>query len=729
MTQRLHIHGLDVSKQLAELVALEIAPGTGIDPDHFWAGLAKALDEFIPQNRALLEKRRVLQQKIDEYYLEHQNTVDAHSPEKLTSFLQEIGYLVPDIRAKIATDHIDPEVSFVAGPQLVVPVMNARYAINAANARWGSLYDALYGTDIISDADGATKGLEYNPIRGQKVVEYVAAQLDMMLPLTVGSHAEVTEYKLEVPKDTDQPARLNILLASGETTQLQDPYAFIGYQENRVLLFKHHNLHIELHFDPLSLVGSLHPAGLKDVVLEAAMTTIQDCEDSVAAVDADDKLVVYRHWLGLMQGQLSEKIEKNGRVFERKLANDHFYKDVQGNTLQLSGRSLMLVRNVGLLMTTDAVLRDGEEIPEGILDGFMTAFAAVHDLQSLGKYKNSAAGSVYIVKPKMHGPEEVQFTVDLFNAIEQTLGFNKNTLKIGIMDEERRTTLNLGACIAAARERVIFINTGFLDRTGDEIHTAMEAGPVVRKTDMKAQPWISAYENWNVDHGLAAGMGQKAQIGKGMWPKPDLMAAMIETKAEHPKAGASCAWVPSPTAAVLHALHYHQVNVQTVQAELADRPFQSIEALLQVPLAKDTHWTASQIRAEIENNAQGILGYVARWIQQGIGCSKVPDIHDVGLMEDRATLRISSQHIANWLHHGVCTTEEVMQVMRRMASVVDRQNAEDKAYVPMGPHFETSLAFKAACALVFEGRTQPSGYTEPLLHRYRQEYKQQLKRQ
>lgn len=724
MTQRLHLHGLDVSKDLAELIALEVAPGTGVEPEQFWSSFSKTLEDLIPKNKALLAKRDDFQKKIDNYY---QGLIDEGKAvtdvSQLEHFLTEINYLVPQERATISVDAADPEIATIAGPQLVVPVMNPRYALNAANARWGSLYDALYGTDVISTDDGAEAGAKYNPVRGQRVVDYVAQRLDQILPLEVGQHSQVTAYKLIL----GEKLGLEIQLDSGEKTTLQNPNHFIGHREEKVLLFKHNQLHIELHIDPRSQVGQHHSAGLKDVVLEAAVTTIQDCEDSVAAVDAADKVSVYRNWLGLMQGNLTEKFEKNGHIVERQLVADRFYTDVNGDTLRLPGRSLMLVRNVGMLMTTDAVLKNGEEIPEGILDGFVTCFAAIHDLKNLGHYKNSQADSIYIVKPKLHGPEEVAFTVDLFAQIESCLSLPKNTIKIGIMDEERRTTLNLGACIAAAAERVIFINTGFLDRTGDEIHTCMKAGPVVPKSEMKAQPWISAYENWNVDHGLSAKMNGKAQIGKGMWPKPDLMADMVNTKAEHLEAGATCAWVPSPTAAVLHALHYHEVNVANIQEKLASREFQGMAELLTIPLASNRDWSPKDVRRELENNAQGILGYVVRWVQQGIGCSKVPDINDVGLMEDRATLRISSQHIANWIQHDVCSTDEVMSVMRRMAEVVDRQNQHDPDYDAMAPDLDDSIAFQAACDLVLKGHLQPNGYTEPLLHHYRKVYKAQAR--
>tara|TARA_Y100001934_G_C12387211_1_gene797373 strand:+ start:15113 stop:17338 length:2226 start_codon:yes stop_codon:yes gene_type:complete len=722
MTQRLHIHGLDVAKSLAELIALDIAPGTGIEPDQFWKGLATALQELAPRNRALLQRRDELQRLIDSYYAKRRDAgEDLADVDALEHFLKEIGYLEPETTATVVTENVDAEIALVAGPQLVVPVLNARYALNAANARWGSLYDALYGSDVISELHGAEKGSSYNPIRGQKVVEYVAAQLNEILPLKSGKHEDVVAYSI----DETQGVKLIIKLADGSTTAFADKNAFVGHHQEQVILCRHHGLHLELHIDPQSPIGQHHPAGLKDVVMEAALTTIQDCEDSVAAVDADDKVEVYRQWLGLMQGNLSDRFEKSGKIIERQLASDRYYVDVNGDTLKLSGRSLMLVRNVGHLMTTDAVMLDGQPIPEGILDAFMTSFAAVHDVKNLGRYQNSKTGSVYIVKPKMHGPEEVEFTVDLFAAVEETLGLPHATLKIGIMDEERRTTLNLGACIAKAQDRLIFINTGFLDRTGDEIHTSMEAGPMVRKNEMKAQPWIQAYEQWNVDQGLAAGLKGRAQIGKGMWAKPDLMADMLATKAEHPKSGANCAWVPSPTAAVLHALHYHQVNVSDVQESLQSRQSQELKTLLQVPLALDHSWSTPEIRQEIENNAQGILGYVTRWIQFGIGCSKVPDINDIGLMEDRATLRISAQHIANWLHHRVCTQDDVMDIMKRMAVVVDRQNAGDVHYQPMAPDFEKSIPFQASCDLVFKGREQPNGYTEPLLHHYRRLFKSQ----
>jgi len=726
MTQRIHLHGLDIAKELAELVAIDIAPGTGISPDAFWLSMSRALDEFMPRNAELLAIRDDFQVKINNYYKERlAQNLPPIDPADQQSFLTSIDYIQPQPgKVELNTQNVDPEIATIAGPQLVVPVMNARYALNAANARWGSLYDALYGTDVIPETDGAEKTPQYNPVRGQKVVAYAGGLLDEIIPLAQGSHQQAVAYKVQGGDSTSKS--LVITLENGEITQLKTTDAFVGFKGDTQLLFKHNELHLELLFDATSPVGRHHPAGLKDVVMESAITTIQDCEDSVAAVDASDKVVVYRNWLGLMQGSLEDKFEKAGRLVHRSMAQDRFYTSVTGESLQLPGRSLMLVRNVGLLMNTQAVLKDGQPIPEGILDGFITAFAAVHDVKQLGSRQNSRQGSVYIVKPKMHGPDEVQFTVDLFAAIEKTLQLPANTLKIGIMDEERRTTLNLKACIERAAERVIFINTGFLDRTGDEIHTSMLAGPMVRKTEMKQQPWIAAYEDWNVNIGLACGLKGKAQIGKGMWPKPDLMADMLATKIEHPNAGANCAWVPSPTAASLHVIHYHRTLVADVQAKLANNAPMGLTDLLKVPVAANTNWSKAEINQELDNNAQGILGYVVRWVQHGVGCSKVPDIHDVGLMEDRATLRISSQHMANWLYHGVCSESEVMAVMRRMAQVVDRQNEGDTTYKPMCNDLEHNIAFKAACRLVIDGKAQPSGYTEVLLHKARLEYKESM---
>ena len=736
MNKRINEHGYKIADCLYSLVNREVLPGLQVNQQDFWRDVANVFDEFIPRNKALLATRETLQSKIDSWHLD--NLDRAFSQQKYQQYLSDIGYLVPELNDfQITTENVDAEVALIAGPQLVVPLMNARFALNAANARWGSLYDALYGSDVIVDEPNENFGSNlptgYDPIRGQKVQMFVRDFLDDSLPLTQGSHHNVVKYKI----DNQQ---LSIELNTGSLVNLKDMTQFVGFNgtpENpNAILCINNGLHIEIQMDKNNLIGQTDAAGVKDVVLESALSTIQDCEDSIAAVDAADKTAVYANWLGLMKGDLAETIYKGGKQTKRTLNPDRTYSSAAGEPISLPGRSLLFIRNVGHLMTSDAILTaNNEEVPEGILDALITSLIAVHDLNGTSKFVNSKHGSIYIVKPKMHGPDEVQFTDDLFNRVESILGLNKNTIKMGIMDEERRTSVNLKECIRAASTRVAFINTGFLDRTGDEIHTSMLAGPMVRKEFMKNEKWISSYENRNVMVGLQTGFRGKAQIGKGMWATPDEMAAMLQTKIGHPKSGASCAWVPSPTAATLHVMHYHKVDVSQVQQQmLTEAESQQasliqdrgqLNTLLSIPILNNVADLSEQeCQDELDNNVQGLLGYVVRWVNQGVGCSKVPDINNVGRMEDRATLRISSQHICNWLHHGLLSTDQVMQTLKRMAAVVDSQNEKDQSYVAMAPNFEGSLAFQAAVDLIFKGKTQPSGYTEPLLHRMRNKLKQ-----
>ena len=720
MSERITHGSLKVSQELDNFLTDELLPGLDISPDAFWESFERVLDEFGPRNKELLAKRTEIQKTIDNWHISKKGS--PHNHDEYVNFLKEIGYLLEEgDDFEITTQNVDEEIALVAGAQLVVPIMNARFSLNATNARWGSLYDALYGTDMISEEEGAEKSGPYNPVRGNKVIEFSKNFLDESVPLSSGKYADVTGFKIN-------KGSLEISTSDQSSTELKDESQFIGFTGDSdnpsSILFKNNNLHIEIEIDPEDSIGKDDPANIKDVCVESAVTAIQDLEDSVAAVDAEDKSLGYRNWLGLMKGDLKESFFKGGEEMTRTLNEDRNYSDKNGQEITLPGRSVLLVRNVGHLMTNPAILdASNDEVPEGIMDAMFTICIGKHDLLKEGKQSNSRTGSIYIVKPKMHGPEEVKFTCDLFSKVEQELGLDPLTVKVGIMDEERRTTVNLKECIREASDRVIFINTGFLDRTGDEIHTSMEAGPVVPKAEMKQQPWISAYEDWNVDIGLETGFKGKAQIGKGMWAMPDEMLGMYENKSMHPDAGANCAWVPSPTAATLHAIHYHQVSVSERQEKLASRTRADLKDILSIPLLDNPEsLTSEAIQAELDNNCQGILGYVVRWVDLGVGCSKVPDINNVGLMEDRATCRISSQHIANWIHHNLCSEEQVEETMKKMALVVDQQNAGDPEYIAMGPDFN-GISFSAALDLAVKGRTQPSGYTEPILHSKRLQVK------
>ena len=721
MSPRKNIANLQVAQCLYDFIEHDVMPGLPLNSHSFWHNFAEIIENLMPENKKLLTTRESLQLQIDQWHQSHQGAAFNFTDYK--AFLSEIGYLVPQVEDfQISTQGVDKELATMAGPQLVVPIMNARFALNAVNARWGSLYDALYGTDIISEEDGAERTGQYNPVRGAKVIAFARDFLDTHLPLKTGSHHQAKQYSLI--NNT-----LTITLDNGEETSLQSPEQHLAFQGEAstpsCLLFINNGLHFEINFNRESVIGQSDKASISDITLESALTTIMDCEDSVAAVDAEDKVLAYKNWLGLNKGELTENITKNGESFTRSMAPDRHYQTTDGNVLNLKGRSLMFIRNVGHLMTNDAILTStGEEVPEGILDAMITSLIALYDIKNKTQLSNSAEQSIYIVKPKMHGPEEVAFANLLFEQVEQALSLAKNTIKIGIMDEERRTSVNLKACIFAAKERVVFINTGFLDRTGDEIHTSMAAGVMERKADIKLTPWINAYEDNNVDVGLACGFSGKAQIGKGMWPIPDQMANMLATKINHVEAGANTAWVPSPTAATLHAMHYHRVNVFDLQKTIKQRTPANVDDILTIPLAKETNWSSSEIQNELDNNSQGILGYVVRWIDQGVGCSKVPDINDVGLMEDRATLRISSQHMANWLKHNICSKEMVLASLSKMAKIVDEQNSADPLYNMMSDDLDNSVAFQAACDLVFKGEEQPNGYTEPLLHQFRLKKKQ-----